>query len=130
MSKKHTLDSFFQPSSPKRPRLSNINSGPQAGPNSDKGTTIDRPSSNHSTYPYPIPQFPAHIANALSEVPAAPGKEINDQPNLDLLYFQPYIPKGIERDLFEFLRQELFFYRVQYKIKRGSVETQISTPRL
>ena len=57
------------------------------------------------------------------------GKAINDQLDLDLLYFQPYIPKDIERDLFKFLRQELFFYRVKYKIKRGPVETQINTPR-
>ena len=130
MSKKRTLESFFQLSSPKRPRLSNVNSASNANPVADTSTAIDRPSSSHSTYPYPIPHFPEHIANALSEVPAALGKEINDQPDLDLLYFQPYIPKSIERDLFEFLRQELFFYRVQYKIKRGSVETQINTPRL
>jgi len=45
------------------------------------------------------------------------------------LYFQPYIPKEIEKALFEFLRQELFFYRVKYKIKRGPVETDINTPR-
>ena len=129
MSKKHTLDGFFQPSSSKRSRLSNVTSSPQADPVSETGTTIDCPSSNHSTYPYPIPHFPARITNALSEVPAALGKEINDQPDLDLLYFQPYIPKGIERDLFEFLRQELFFYRVQYKIKRALAEMQINTPR-
>ena len=54
---------------------------------------------------------------------------INDQLDLDLLYFQPYIPKDIERDLFKFLRQNLFFYHVKYKIKRGPVETQINTPR-
>lgn len=54
---------------------------------------------------------------------------INDQLDLDLLYFQPYIPKDIEKDVFRFLRQNLFFYRVKYNIKRGAFETQINTPR-
>jgi len=123
MSKKQTLDSFFQPTSPKRPRRSNGNV------NSDKNTASDLPTSYHATYPYPVPQFPSYIANALSDVPAAEGKEVNDQPDLDLLYFQPYIPKSIERELFDFLRRELFFYRVQYKIKRGPTESSINTPR-
>ena len=48
---------------------------------------------------------------------------------LDLLYFKPYIPKSISRELFEFLRSELFFYRVKYTIKRGPTETLINTPR-
>ena len=54
---------------------------------------------------------------------------IDDQLDLDLLYFQPYVSKDIERDLFKFLRQSLFFYRVKYMIKRGTFETQINTPR-
>jgi hypothetical protein len=54
---------------------------------------------------------------------------MNDQADLDLLYFQPYIPKYLERQLFEFLRGQLPFYRVEYKIRRGNVETQIRTPR-
>ena len=126
MAKKRTLDSFFQLSSPKRAR---VESNSTAKLTSDAETQSDVFRSDHSTYPYPIPQFPSYIANALSEVPATDGQEINDQPNLDLLYFQPYIPKIIEKDLFEFLRKELFFYRVQYKIKRGPTETQINTPR-
>jgi alkylated DNA repair dioxygenase AlkB len=48
---------------------------------------------------------------------------------LDLIYFKPYIPKNTHRKVFEFLRSELPFYRVQYKIYRGGVETQINTPR-
>ena len=126
MFKKRTLDSFFTSSSPKRPRVSEPASTESTA---DSPSQTDLPTSNHLTYPYPVPHFPNFIANALSEVPAVEGKEINNQPDLDLLYFQPYIPKIIERDLFEFLRQELFFYRVQYKIKRGPVETQINTPR-
>jgi alkylated DNA repair dioxygenase AlkB len=54
---------------------------------------------------------------------------INDQLDLDLLYFQPYVAKDIEKEIFQFLRQELFFYRVKYTIKRGPIETQINTPR-
>jgi len=57
------------------------------------------------------------------------GKEINDQPDLDLLYFQPFIPRSIQRDLFEFLRSELFFYRVRYTIKRFGKENVTNTPR-
>ena len=126
---KRTIDSFFQTSSPKRARLVNDAHVPKVEQTSEAIVKADGPTSNHSTYPFPIPYFPLHLANALLEVPAADGKEINNQPDLDLLYFQPYIPKTIERDLFEFLRQELFFYRVQYKIKRGPTETQINTPR-
>ena len=129
MSKKRTLDSFFQSSAPKRAQLVNDGHVPKVQQTSEANVGAETPSSNHSTYPHPIPCFPLHLVNALSEVPAADGKEINNLPDLDLLYFQPYIPKNIERDLFEFLRQELFFYRVQYKIKRGPTETQINTPR-
>lgn len=58
-----------------------------------------------------------------------PGRAINDQPDLDLLYFEPYIPSYLARDVFHFLRGSLPFYRVKYTIKRGSVETNINTPR-
>ena len=46
--------------------------------------------------------------------PADEGRLINDQPDLDLVYYQPYIPKDVQRNLFEFLRRELPFYRVKY----------------
>ena len=126
MSKKRTLDKFFLPSSPKRARISDQ---PSTSEVVDKDSQSDVEFDDHPTYPFRIPYFPFHIANALTAVPAVDGKEINDQPDLDLLYFQPYIPKDVARDIFEFLRQEFFFYRVQYKIKRGSMETQINTPR-
>ena len=48
---------------------------------------------------------------------------------MDLLYFQPYVPKYLEREIFQFLRKELPFYRVEYNIRRGGVETHIKTPR-
>jgi hypothetical protein len=54
---------------------------------------------------------------------------MNDQLDLDLVYFEPFIPKYCERQLFKFLRAELPFYRVEYKIRRGGMETQIRTPR-
>ena len=124
MSKKRTLDSFFQPSSQKKARKEAV---PEQTLDIECKST--EPPSTHATYPFPVSHFPSNIANALSEVPAVDGKEINDQLDLDLLYFEPYIPRSIEKDLFEFLRQELFFYRVVYKISRGGVETQINTPR-
>lgn len=121
MAKKRTLETFFSPISQKKARISEVT------PRHHSNESI--PASNHATYPFPVPDLPSNISDQLTKVPAAEGKEINDQPDLDLLYFQPYIPKGIERDLFEFLRRELFFYRVQYKIKRGPTEMSINTPR-
>ncbi|KAF2099561.1 DNA repair family protein [Rhizodiscina lignyota] len=112
MSNKRTLDSFFKPPEAKKPKLA---------------STED--ASGHSTYPFPIPQLTTSVSEGLGFAPANEGRQINDQLDLDLLYFQPYIPKDVERELFNFLRQELFFYRVQYQIKRGSIETQINTPR-
>lgn len=53
------------------------------------------------------------------------GRAINDQPDLDLLYFEPYIPRGTERVLFDFLRSQLPFYRVEYDINRAGVSTHI-----
>ncbi|KAI9702003.1 MAG: hypothetical protein M1836_001347 [Candelina mexicana] len=121
-SRKRTLDSFLQPSASKRARVSE--------PNSITGTTEpSAPPSIHPTYPFSIPQLPASIASVLPSLPSSIGREINDQPDLDLLYFEPYIPQRLARELFEFLRIELFFYRVEYKIKRFRVETQIHTPR-
>lgn len=125
MSKKRSLDNFFTPTSQKKLRLT-------AEPGPPNINTVDVPNpqvSNHATYPFPVPHLPPHIIEHLNEVPASQGKEINDQPDLDLLYFQPYIPRTIERELFEFLRSKLFFYRVQYSIKRYGTETQINTPR-
>lgn len=109
---KRTLDSFFKQAEPKKRRVESAEDA-----------------SIHPTYPHPIPQLPTAVSEGLGFAPADEGRAINDQPDLDLLYFQPYVPKEFSRDLFEFLRQELFFYRVQYKIKRGPVETQINTPR-
>ena len=122
MATKRTLDTFFQPAAVKKARLSDSQPGAE-----EPG----EPPSHHPTYAFPVSHFPRSLQEALSsDLPASNGKEINNQPELDLLYFQPYIPKQIENEVFEFLRGELFFYRVKYKIKRGSLETDINTPRL
>jgi hypothetical protein len=76
-----------------------------------------------------VPQLPTALADALDFSPAAEGQSIKDKPDLDLLYFKPYVAKDAASDLYQFLRDELFFYRVQYKIKRGLVQTDINTPR-
>lgn len=119
--KKRTLIEFFSPTSQKKARIA-------PSPTSSTIVPADHPSS-HPTYPFPVPHLPIYISEKLSESPSVEGQVISDQPDLDLLYFQPFIAKPVERDLFEFLRSRLFFYRVQYKIKRGGIETQINTPR-
>lgn len=114
-----TLDGFFAPPPTKRSRITDA----------DETDGIKVPKSTHSTYPFSVPHLPIGILEILNFAPAEEGTVINNKPDLDLLYFKPYIPKEISRDLFEFLRSELFFYRVKYTIKRGPTETLINTPR-
>ena len=124
MSKRpRTLDSFFIPPPTKKLRAVESDGRTSAA----NGETVN--ASNRGTYPFPIPHLPLDITETLNFAPSEEGRIINDQPDLDLVYYQPYIPKDIERRLFEFLRGELFFYRVKYTIKRGTFETQINTPR-
>ncbi|KAK3078931.1 hypothetical protein LTS18_006260 [Coniosporium uncinatum] len=112
--KKRTLDSFFTSSSPAKKQ--------RTEPSLENAF-------NHPTYPFPVPSLPDTIIEKLNTSPAGSSKRINDQPDLDLLYHHSFIHKDIARDLFDFLRQHLFFYRVHYKIKRGPSEHSISTPR-
>ncbi|EME50289.1 hypothetical protein DOTSEDRAFT_119196 [Dothistroma septosporum NZE10] len=107
-----TIDAFFSPPPTKRSKA-----------------TANEEDSKHATYPFSVPHLPPDLRELLNFVPATEGRVIDDQPDLDILYFQPYIQKEIQRELFEFLRRELFYYRVKYTIKRGPVETQINTPR-
>lgn len=100
-----------------------------SSPSLDDKTCVQAASSNHATYPFPVPVLPASLQETLNFVPASEGCARKNQPDLDLVVYQPYIPKQAEQQLFKYLRQELFFYRVRYTIKRGSVETQINTPR-
>lgn len=124
MSSKRKLDTFFSPISRKKTRLS-----PELAAHAQEEPADTREKSNHRTYPFPVPHLPQQIIDELASVPASDGKEINDQPDLDLVYYQPYIPKRIEQLLFNFLREELFFYRVKYTIKKFGTETEINTPR-
>ncbi|KAK5723212.1 hypothetical protein LTR15_004909 [Elasticomyces elasticus] len=126
-----TLDGFFSQPAPKKQRAEEL-SGEEVIAVDSKEIVTDKPSremSTHPAYPYAIPHLPAEIIDILNFAPATEPRIMNDQPDLDLLYYQPYIPKEISKPLFEFLRRELFFYRVKYNIKRGSIETQINTPR-
>ncbi|KAI9925414.1 hypothetical protein ASPWEDRAFT_28859 [Aspergillus wentii DTO 134E9] len=110
---KRTLDSFFKPQ--------NENKKPKIEPTS---------STHHPSYPSPISDLPSHISVGLCHAtPDASPREINNQPHLDLLYMQPFIPSPTAKELFKFLRDELPFYRVQYSIRRGAVETIVNTPR-
>ncbi len=127
MATKRTLESFFKPTS-KKARVAEEPIAPNAIPDSEPEEAL--PPSNHPTYPFPIPVLPSSIASRLSTAPASRGRVINDQPDLDLVYYEPYIPQDIETRLFHFLRRSLPFYRVEYKIQRGGVSTQIRTPRL
>ncbi|RAL14512.1 alpha-ketoglutarate-dependent dioxygenase AlkB family protein, partial [Aspergillus homomorphus CBS 101889] len=117
------INSFFQPIPSKKPK-----SDPEA-------TTASSPSApvattHHPTYPMPIRDLPSHLFKPIANLERViPPKAINNQPHLDLLYFQPFLPSPIARDLFNFLRNELPFYRVQYTIRRGPTETLINTPR-
>ncbi|KXJ95322.1 hypothetical protein Micbo1qcDRAFT_171714 [Microdochium bolleyi] len=85
--------------------------------------------SMHYTYPFPIANLPRPISAELSSLPSSLERIINDQPDLDLVYYEPYIPRSTARDLFRHLRSSLPFYRVEYDIQRGGVSTHIRTPR-
>jgi alkylated DNA repair dioxygenase AlkB len=116
---KRTLHGFF---TAKKPRLSQETSLQPVNSNPTKTT-------NHTSYPWPLPYLPDCITDQLELLVTAEGKAIKNQPDLDLLYFRPFIPQSTERALFEFLRSQLFFYRVQYTIKRFGSEMQVNTPR-
>lgn len=131
---KRTLDAFFKPSNttPKRPKTEPIESNPAIATPKPNNILIEdtKPPSQHPSYPIPIAQLPSHIEVGLEHAtPATVPREINNQPHLDLLHFQPYIPRSTANELSKFLRRELPFYRVQYTARRGDIETQINTPR-
>ncbi|KKY14103.1 putative dna repair family protein [Phaeomoniella chlamydospora] len=117
---KRTLDGFFHSPSTKKARLT------------DRANRVPNEiseASKHPSYPWAIPYYSPEVIAELEDLRHKLGKEINDKLDLDLIYFQPFIPKNIEREVFEFLRSNLFFYRVRYSIKRFGKETQINTPR-
>ncbi|KAJ9491607.1 hypothetical protein VN97_g1636 [Penicillium thymicola] len=131
---KRTLDEFFKPSTttPKHPKTEPIESNTAIPTPNPNNVPIEdtKPPSQHPSYPILIAQLPSHIEVGLEHTtPATVPNEINNQPHLDLLHFQPYIPRPTANELFKFLRRELPFYRVQYTSRRGDIETQINTPR-
>ncbi|TDZ74356.1 DNA oxidative demethylase ALKBH2 [Colletotrichum trifolii] len=113
---KRTLDAFFAPKAKKSKTESEAPVEPTG-------------QSTHTNYPCPISELPATISKEVSSLPARPGREINDQPDQDLVYFEPYVPSYLAKDVFDFLRAELPFYRVEYDINRGGIKTHIRTPR-
>jgi alkylated DNA repair dioxygenase AlkB len=110
--KRGALDGFFKPTTPKKVKYE-----------------ITADASNHPSYPFPIPHLPPSFKDQLGFAPAEEGVSLNDKLDLDLVYYQPYIPPAITAGLFAFLRQELPFYRVQYTIIRFGKKTDINTPR-
>jgi alkylated DNA repair dioxygenase AlkB len=110
--KRGAIDTFFKPAAPKKAKY-------EASANK----------SSHVSYPFPISHLPAPFMEQLGFAPMEEGKLMKDQLDLDMVYYQPYIPSSISAGVFEFLRQELPFYRVQYNINRGGIQTQINTPR-
>ncbi|KAK7755265.1 hypothetical protein SLS62_002770 [Diatrype stigma] len=120
MSKKRTIDAFFGTPKPKKTRVEGL-----------AGDAVPTGYSTHRAYPFPIARLPARLSAALAAAPApGAGRAIADQPDLDLLYFEPYVPRPAAADeLFRFLRAELPFYRVEYDIRRGGISAHIRTPR-
>lgn len=113
MSKRpRTLDSFFSPPPLKRPKA--IKDEPDKDERVDPSAPSDKRDgslhSKHETYPFDVPYLPSELQETLNFVPASEGRVIRDQPDLDLLYYTPFVPKEAQADLFEFLRRELFFY--------------------
>ncbi|PNP53132.1 hypothetical protein THARTR1_06342 [Trichoderma harzianum] len=123
MSQKRTIDAFFAPAA-KRPR--NDIAGEENSVESRDKIILK---SQHPKYPFPIAELSTSVSKELSSLPARPARVINNEPDLDLLYFEPYIPDYLARQLFQHLRAELPFYRVEYQIKRGGIESQVRTPR-
>ncbi|EHA27953.1 hypothetical protein ASPNIDRAFT_184467, partial [Aspergillus niger ATCC 1015] len=124
------ISTFFQPLPSKKLKPDATTT---AQSSSSSTTTVPpKPSTytHHPSYPIPIRDPPSTIATPLLSNPAPrPPKALTNHPHLDLLYFQPFLPSPLARDLFQFLRNELPFYRVRYTIRRGGTETSINTPR-
>lgn len=140
---KRTLDAFFSPPN-KKPRqelqtLSRKVSPPPPGKHPVRRAETDIVASTgsksdtataHAGYAFPILDLPSSISGQLEELLlSASGKSINNQPHLDLLYFEPLIPRPTADELFKFLRSSLPFYRVKYTINRYGKSFDINTPR-
>ncbi|KAK5084898.1 hypothetical protein LTR70_006413 [Exophiala xenobiotica] len=140
---KRTLHSFFSPPAKRSKNsldtLSRRVSPPQVSKEPTSATAIalenapsDQPINYtaHPGYAFPIADLPPNIAEKVEELLlTASGKAINNQPHLDLLYFEPLIPQPTADQLFRFLRSSLPFYRVKYTITRFGKSVDINTPR-
>jgi hypothetical protein len=101
---------------------------PILAPTPDRADT-QLPKETHQNYPIPIPHLSSTLSHAISASPVKEPKILNHLPHLDLLTFEPYIGSKDAREYGEFLRRELPFYRVEYKLTRFGKETDIKTPR-
>lgn len=131
---KRTLDSFFSPPCKKTKlditTLSKRISPPPTRVDNDEESKPMIVTTADPAYPIPIADLPSGIAETLSEVYfTTSGKEMKNQPHLDLLYFEPLIPQPTADELFRFLRSSLPFYRVKYTINRFGKSLDINTPR-
>ena len=126
---KRTLDSFFAPraTSDKRVRLTTSDDDSFIPQTESEAISVEV--SRHPTFPWSLPHLPSAITTALEPLVTTSGKPIANQPDLDLLYFQPFVPRPTAQALFQFLRSNLFFYRVRYNIQRFGREVAIDTPR-
>ncbi|KAI1739363.1 DNA repair family protein [Xylaria scruposa] len=129
MSKKRTIDAYFGIPKAKKPRASDLVTLKDESIEHSIATNPNQGYTRHASYPFPIPHLPAILETEISGPPARAARVIADQPDLDLLYFEPYVARRTSRQLFEFLRAELPFYRVEYDITRGPTKTHIRTPR-
>lgn len=120
---KRSIASYFIPTPSKKPQIS---------------TPSKLASSTHISYPFPIPGFPGEFEltsrKRKNEDEEDKGEiepaRMDEGDDLEILYYHPFLNSAIARELFLFLRKELPFYRVEYKINRNGVETLVKTPRL
>jgi alkylated DNA repair dioxygenase AlkB len=141
---KRTLDAFFKSStSSPSPSVKKLKENTTSDPpptttktnkdidDDDNGrAALDANKEEHPSYPFSIAQLPSHVSVGLEfATPDRQPRAITNEPHLDLLYYEPYIPQTTAKQYFQFLRRELPFYRVKYTIKRGPTETLIKTPR-
>ncbi len=123
---KRTLESYFPLTTGDTKRRTRDSSFLHNGNNEADQETL--PPSTHATSPFPISQLPHVLRSSLIDEPLASStagalttaRVINDRPNLDLLYFEPFVPRDAHAALFGFLRAALPFYRVEYTIHRPS----------
>lgn len=120
---KRSIAAYFLTTSSKKPRIS---------------TFSDLIPSTHTSYPFPIRCLPTELELASRKSRNGQGEDKDDiEPvhmdgsnDLDMLYYHPFLNNAVSKELFLFLRKELPFYRVEYKINRSGVETLVKTPRL